>query len=292
MPHVSVVIPTYNRRTFLIEALQSVFAQTFRDFEAIVIDDGSSDGTEQALRSFEARVRYFYKPNGGVSSARNEGIRQATGSLIAFLDSDDLWEANFLEVTVGYLENNPDAAMVSTGWRTLPSGHRWPPIKEPLLQGRLLPRLLQTRMVRTSAVVVRKTALLGAGLFDERLDVAEDLDMWLKLAARYPTAFLNVHLSWGRRHDDRLSKNRRLHLERQLQVLEARDDPALAAKTIFNRRRAQLYVELGQSHFKVNDFSAARACYKQALALNPYSVRARRHLVKTLFARRKRSEQV
>lgn len=99
----------------------------------IVIDDGSSDGTEQAMHPFDERVRYFYKPNGGVSSARNEGIRRVTANLMAFLDSDDLWERNFLEVTVGYLEKHPDVAMVCTGWRTLPSGHRWPPIKRNFL---------------------------------------------------------------------------------------------------------------------------------------------------------------
>jgi tetratricopeptide (TPR) repeat protein len=210
----------------------------------------------------------------------------ATKDLIAFLDSDDLWERNFLEVTVGYLGNNPDVALVSTGWRTLPSGRRWPPIKEPLLEGNLLPRLLKTRIVRTSAAVARKTALLEAGLFDETLEVAEDLDMWLRLAGGYPTAFLNTHLSWGRRHDDRLSKNRRLHIERQLQVLAAHYDPAFVAKSAFDRRCAALYVDLGQSYFKAHDLLGAKACYKHALALNPFSLRARRYLVKILFARR------
>ena len=291
MPRVSVVIPTYNRRALVIEALQSVFSQTVHDIETIVIDDGSCDGTEQALRAFADRVRYFYKPNGGVSSARNEGIRRATGSLIAFLDSDDLWETNFLEVTVGYLEKNPDAAMVCTGWRTLPSGHRWPALKAPLLHGHLLPRLLQTRIVRTSAVVARKTALLNAGLFDEKLEVAEDLDMWLKLAELYPIAFLNIHLSWGRRHDNRLSKNRRRHLERQLQVLEAHYRSSVTAKTAFDRRRAELYVELGQTYSKTGDYSMAKTCYKQALTFTPFSLRARRHLVRTLFARHSQSRR-
>jgi glycosyltransferase involved in cell wall biosynthesis len=286
VPTVTVVIPTYNRKALLIEALESVWAQTFRDHEVLVVDDGSTDETERALARFKDRVRYLYKANGGVSSARNLAIREAHGSLIAFLDSDDLWESNFLQVTTAYLAQHADIAMVSTGWRTHPGGHRWPPIKAPLLHGRLLSHLMQTRMVRTSAVVARRQALLDVGLFDENLEVAEDLDMWLKIAARYPTAFLNVHLSWGRRHDERLSKNRLVHLQRQLQVLTAHYNPAVGAKKGFDRRRAELHIEMGESHLKSKNFAAAKACFKTAVNLNPFSFRARRYLLKTRLAGR------
>lgn len=289
MPTVSVVIPSYNRKELVVEALESVFSQTFRDYEIVLVDDGSTDGTEQAIRPFRDRLRYLYKPNGGVSSARNHGIRLAEGNLIAFLDSDDIWEANFLEITTGYLMQNPDVAMVSTGWRTLPGGHRWPPIRKPLLHGCLFSLLIQERLVRTSAVVARKNILLDAGLFDESLEVAEDLDMWLKIASRHRTAILNIPLSWGRRHNGSLSKNRLLHLQRLLQVLEARYDPGLVAKKLFDHRRCKLYLALGQRHLKAKNFAAANACFKEAVALSPYSLRALRYLFKVFFARRKRS---
>ena len=288
MPAVSVVIPTYERRELVLEAVASVFAQTFRDYEILVIDDGSTDGTEEALQPMAQRVRYFRKANGGVASARNFGIREAQGSLIAFLDSDDLWEPPFLEVTTRYLEENTEIALVSTGWRTLPSGHRWPPVRAPLLCGDLFPELFRNRLVRTSTVVARTPALLETGLFNGEHEPAEDLDMWLKIAARYPTAFLNRHLSWGRRHDTRLSKDRRLHLERQLQVLAAHYDPRRISRQSFTRRRARLYTELGETHVKLGDFAAAQTCFRRALALAPFSLRARRYLLTTSIATRRR----
>jgi hypothetical protein len=290
VPTVTVIIPTYNRKLLLLEALQSVLAQTYRDYEVVVVDDGSTDDTEGALAHFRQHVRYLYKANGGVSSARNAGIREARGSLIAFLDSDDFWEKNFLEVTASYLAQHSDAAMVSTAWRTQPSGHRWPPIKAPLLHGRMLPRLIQTRLVRTSAVVARRQALFEAGLFDETLEVAEDLDMWLKLARRHPTAFINVPLSWGRRHDERLSKNRLLHLQRQIQVITAHYDPGLCAAGVFDRRRAELHIEMGETHMKSKNFAAAKACFKTAVSLNPFSFRARQYLMRATLAGGKSAE--
>jgi glycosyltransferase involved in cell wall biosynthesis len=290
-PTVSVIIPTYNRKDLVIEAIESVFAQTYRDYEIVLVDDGSTDGTEHAVHSLKDRVRYLSKPNGGVSSARNLGIQRAQGSLIAFLDSDDVWEPSFLEVTAGYMAHHADVAMVSTGWRTLPSGHRWPPMRQRVLHGCLLPFLMGEDLVRTSAVVARRSALLDAGLFDEQLEVAEDTDMWLKIAARHPTAILNVHLSWGRRHDLRLSKNRILHLQQLLQVFEAHYDPRLVKRRIFDHRRSRLYLGLGERHLRAHNLSEAKACLADAVALNPFSFRARRYLLKALIAHLKCAAQ-
>jgi glycosyltransferase involved in cell wall biosynthesis len=292
MPTVSVIIPTYNRKDLVIEAIESVFAQTYRDYEIVLVDDGSTDDTEQAVRSsFKDRVRYLSKANGGVSSARNLGIQRAQGSLIAFLDSDDVWEPSFLEITAGYLAHHEDVGMVSTGWRTLPSGHRWPPMRKRVLHGCLLPFLMQEDLVRTSAVLARRNALLEAGLFNERLEVAEDTDMWLKIAARHPTAILNIHLSWGRRHDLRLSKNRILHLQQLLQVFEAHYDPRLVKKKIFDHRRSRLYLGLGERHLRAHNLIEAKACLTKAVALKPFSFRARRYLLKALIAQRQYSPQ-
>src|SRR6185503_16357321 len=96
-------IPTYNRQQFLLEALRSVFAQTFQDYEVFVVDDGSTDQTAGAVQSFGDRVVYLYKTHGGAASARNRGIAAARGKYLAFLDSDDFWEPTFLEVTTRYL---------------------------------------------------------------------------------------------------------------------------------------------------------------------------------------------
>ncbi|HMX29971.1 MAG TPA: glycosyltransferase family 2 protein, partial [Blastocatellia bacterium] len=103
-PAVSIIIPAYNVAPFIAETLDSVFAQTYRDFEVILINDGSTDGTAEQIKPFLNRIVYLEQPNSGVMAARNAGLRAARGRYIALLDSDDLWQPRFLEVLVGMLE--------------------------------------------------------------------------------------------------------------------------------------------------------------------------------------------
>jgi len=110
MPSVSVIIPAFNRSRKLIRAVRSVLKQTFRDFEVIVVDDGSSDNTYQAITSYLPMIQYVRKEvNQGVSAARNSGIRRASGPWIAFLDSDDYWLEDKLSIQMNYIEGNPGA---------------------------------------------------------------------------------------------------------------------------------------------------------------------------------------
>ena len=111
-PRVSVVIPTYNYGHLLEQSLESVFAQTYKDYEVILVDDGSTDDTPGIAARYEGRIRYFRKENGGPSSARNEGIRQARGPLIAFLDSDDLWLPHKLAVQTAFADAHPEYGLV------------------------------------------------------------------------------------------------------------------------------------------------------------------------------------
>src|SRR5690349_3602213 len=107
MPKVSVIIPTYNRAQFIARAVDSVLEQTYKDFEIIVIDDGSSDNTQEILKAYEGKIRYVYQQNKGISAARNRGIQEAKGEYIAFLDSDDVWKPEKLSVQVAILDVNP-----------------------------------------------------------------------------------------------------------------------------------------------------------------------------------------
>src|SRR5438128_5360345 len=117
-PRVSVVIPTYRRQDMIINTLESVFLQTFQDFEVIVVNDGSPDETAQLLAPLAAsgRIRYLEKCNQGQAAARNRGLAEATGEFISFLDDDDLWPADKLEWQVSYLERNPSIAAVGGGF--------------------------------------------------------------------------------------------------------------------------------------------------------------------------------
>src|SRR3989344_2440298 len=113
-PVISVIIPSYNRKSIVVEAIRSVFKQEPRNYEVIVVDDGSSDGTEDYLKSLDLPIKIIRKENGGVSSARNAGIKVAQGKYVAFLDSDDLWLPGILENQLAYLQSHPEIPLVYT----------------------------------------------------------------------------------------------------------------------------------------------------------------------------------
>jgi hypothetical protein len=188
VPSVSVVIPTYQRQGFVTRAIASVRAQTQSDFELIVIDDGSTDGTGAALAPMGDAIRYRWQPNRGVAAARNAGIRLARAPLVAFLDSDDWWLPDHLAVVTEMLRLHPEAVVASTSRGHLAVGRQEPEEAE-LVDA--LPEVLVTNDVGfVSGMAARRDALLAAGGFDERLSVAEDSQLWVRLAIRGPFAFL------------------------------------------------------------------------------------------------------
>jgi hypothetical protein len=181
-PTVSVVIPTYQRRELVKRAVASVFAQTYRDFEVIVVDDGSTDGTGEALAPLGERIHYRWQPNRGVAAARNAAIALARGSIVAFLDSDDRWLPDHLAVVTGALARHPAAVLASTCPERRIGGRQGPErarLVEPL------PRMFVAVVPGyPSCIAVARGALDAAGGFDERFSVAEDVDLWLRLAIR------------------------------------------------------------------------------------------------------------
>ncbi len=286
MPTVSVVIPTYNRKALLLEALQSVLAQTYRDYEVIVVDDGSTDHTREALEPLLPRIRYIAKPNGGEASARNRGIQEAQGDYVAFLDSDDLWEPAFLEVTTDYLSRHLDLGLVSTAWWTIPRGRREPRVRKPVLHGDLFPLLMRQSFISTSAVVARRECFHRVGFFHEGLEQAADYDMWLRIAHAYPIAFLNTPLGKRRKHPGNISRNRLLLRQRALQIVEAHYDPARVPKAVYQRLRSELYISMGRAHLTLGEVEEAKTCFRQAAALTPYRLRPRRYLWMTVLVGR------
>src|SRR4030042_587586 len=114
MPKVSVIITTYNRVHFVCEAIDSVLNQTFKDFEIIVVDDGSTDNTKEALKRYSKNIFYIYQSNKGRSQARNTGLKVAKGDYIAFLDDDDIWVPHKLEKQVAFMDSNPNIGLVHT----------------------------------------------------------------------------------------------------------------------------------------------------------------------------------
>jgi glycosyltransferase involved in cell wall biosynthesis len=207
-PLVSVILPTYNRGWILTEAIDSVLAQDYKDYELIVVDDGSTDNTRKILDTYGQNIIVLRQTNKGVSAARNRGIVQAAGQLVAFLDSDDLWLPLKLSKQVDFFNLNPDAVINQTeeiwmrnGVRVNPKDrHRKP-------SGMIFERSLELCLVSPSAVMIKKTLFDAVGVFDENMPACEDYDLWLRISCRYPVHLIDTPLIIKRGgHEDQLSK--------------------------------------------------------------------------------------
>ena len=186
--NISVIIPVFNGEATIKETINSILNQTFQDIEIIIINDGSTDATLETIKEISnSRIKIFSYPNAGLSASRNRGISQAKGEYISFIDADDLWTPDKLELQWQALQDNPQAA-VAYSWtdyidessKFLKSGRR---IK---VNGDAFSKLLVTNFLENgSNPLISKKALEKVGGFDELLPVAEDKDMWLRLAANY-----------------------------------------------------------------------------------------------------------
>lgn len=207
-PYISVVIPTHNRASMVFEAVESVFTQTFKDFELIVVDDGSTDDTASTLAKFGSSLRFFRQEHRGVSAARNRGIVEARGELIAFLDSDDLWLPEKLSVQASYLRTFLQAALCHTEEIWLRRGRRVNPRRRHAkASGKAFTRLLRESLISPSAVVIRRSILEEAGGFDESLPACEDYALWLKISRTHEIHLIDRPLVVKRGgHHDQLSR--------------------------------------------------------------------------------------
>lgn len=289
-PLVSVIIPAYNAGRTIDSALRSLFAQTFRDFEAIVIDDGSSDDTVERAAAWGEAVRVYSQPNGGPARARNTGIRLARGRLLAFLDADDLWLPTKLERQVRYFERYPETGLLHTGAHVCsrPATLLFE-IPEPA-EAEMPPPTAAfcsifhcDRTVMTLTAMAPRRVVVEAGWFDERREVhVEDWDLWLRIAARHPVGYLPAPLAIHRPGGG-MSVNVEKTFGGQMLVIDKirplcaeacaqhRADP----DRCLTRRRHLLYSELGYERFWRGRTAEARAAFAEAAALCPSDWRAR-----------------
>lgn len=276
-PAVSVIIPAYKIAEYISETLESVFSQTFTDFEVIIINDGSPDTEdfERILKPYLERIIYIKQDNRGAASARNQGLLKANGKFVAFLDGDDLWAPTYLDEQIRFINSGDydlvytDALIVGdsplagrTFMETAPS------------EGEVTTRslLLAKCNVITSGVVARKAQILRVGLFDESLRNSQDFDLWIRLAKG------GAHLAYQRRvlvkyrcHKGSLSGDGVNNVLRQLRVYEkvqssnglTLDETADVAFMVENLQ-AELQLETGKLHLLNREYSAARAKFIKA----------------------------
>lgn len=269
LPLVSVIIPTYNRKEYVQKAIDSVLIQTYVNYEIIVVDDGSRDGTSIALQKrYKDKIVYLWQENQGESVARNKGISLAKGSMIAFLDSDDVWIQDKLEKQVAALLNNPNAVLCcGQSWAIDSSGNVVDPI--PLGYGLReidfeLGKLCLRNHVFNSTVTVKRSCLAQTGNFDSQITFGEDWDLWLRLRILGDFVFLGEPLAYIRRHSSSQSQSgaitrNDLILQDHLKILEKlfstwqESSPKLREKAL-----SQRFFELSMM-----DYISGRAEYGQ-----------------------------
>lgn len=313
MPIVSIIIPAYNVAPYIGETLDSVFAQTFTDYEVIVINDGSPDTEEleRELARFTDLVNYVKQKNRGASAARNAGLRRARGEFVAFLDADDLWLPSYLDEQIKFIrERNCDLVCADAEVFSDSSNDEktymeslmadTPPMGEVTFLG----LLSAEQSLITSGVVVCRERVFEVGLFDEALRNSQDFDLWLRLARNGTRmAYQRRVLLRYRSRDNSLSGDEVNVHGRELRVLEKVEreydlSPAERAEvvSVIERRRAVLEFELGKLYLARGEFTRARESFGKANQLRRdlrtwaavWSSRIAPRLMQTLYVRRLR----
>ena len=207
MPRVSVIIPSYNTRPqWLQESIQSVLAQTYTDFEVILVDDGSTESLSSLVSVSDERVRYVRQENKGPAAARNRGIGLAVGRYVAFLDSDDLFLPNKLEKQVDMMESRPDVVLSHTSYQRMTGdGRPVRLVRSATLTGRVYPRIIRRCTIATPTVMVRRGVLGEKLMFDESLRVGEDVMLWIRLARESAIIGIDEPLTKVRIHGNNAS---------------------------------------------------------------------------------------
>jgi len=296
MPRVSVVIPVFNAAPLVASALRSVFAQTFTDFEVIVVDDGSEDheALTAAIAEFSGRVRCIRQANGGPAMARNTGIAASTGELVAFLDADDEWLPEKLARQVAYFDRYPETGLLHTA---VVHGTRHGGASEGPPRSAFCPLYHTDFFINTLTVMMPRRVLEQVGGFDERREIhVEDWDLWLRTAARHPIGYISTPLAHHRR-GGLMSRQIDRTYEAQMLVMaksqtlchEAcarhRSDPMRCERM----RRHVLHRDWGHNRLEVGDGRGARAQFRLALAQAPFDSATLRMYLSTLANERWRS---
>lgn len=290
---VSVIIPTYNRRVLVQRALHSVMAQSRRPEDVIVVDDGSTDGTGEALRAaFGDSIRYVWQPNAGVSSARNHGLRLARGDFIALLDSDDEWLPEKTALQRQWLEERPDFGMVLCDVARVDARgqefeifHRRELLPE---DGNILKWVLLEPALVPASAMLRRTVIESIGGFSEALPTAEDLDFHLRIAARFKIGVLERKLVRAMRGHAGLSALDRTYddyarvIECAVAASAGQIEPEDAARAL-----ARAYARSARGMLLLRRWSAAWAFARKAWRLEPDAAARARLLQLAPFALRR-----
>jgi glycosyltransferase involved in cell wall biosynthesis len=288
-PLVSVIVPAYNCAGYIVQTLNSLFAQTYSSLEIVVINDGSTDNTLQILKPFSdaQRIKLLDQRNQGVAAARNAGLQIAQGELIAFIDSDDFWFPQKIAMQVAYLQAHAEVGAVYSAWKEWHADAEGV-FPEPLslapssvdmsldtaYSGWVYNQLLLDCIIHTSSILVRHRVLDTVGGFNAALKIGEDYDLWLRLSRVTKIDKLATPLSLYKIHPQSLTKKKPLTVCAQAVVIESAiakwgyvgPDGTQSSKIVLDEMLANIYFGFAYQHFKYgNRLFAVRYVLQQML---------------------------
>lgn len=273
--NISVIIPTFNRKNLIKKSIISVLNQTYCPTETMVIDDGSVDGTDKFITNEFPQVKYTWQENSGISSARNLGIQKSKGNWVAFLDSDDEWLPNKLEMQINAIQNKPNFKICHTNEIWIRNGKRVNPMnKHQKFGGHIFEKCLPLCVISPSSVLIKKDVFGEYGLFDTSLPACEDYDLWLRICAFLPVLYLEEHLlkKYGG-HKDQLSQKywgmdrfRIIALEKVLVNESISKDKKIATLNMLNQK-LDIFIngakKRGKKESEIKDYVEKLKYYKQ-----------------------------
>ena len=261
---VSVIVPVYNREKFVSETIESILSQSYEPIEIILINDGSTDRSSTIINYYKNRhpnkIRVINQENQGQINARNNGIKEATGDYIAFLDSDDLWLPEKLEKQIPLFEK--DIGLVYSGVEII--DHEGTPMRqenpETAFAQDIFPDLIVKNRMTGGTVVVTKEALDKVGIFSTDLQAGESWELWLRISKVYRASRIGISLTRYRIHESNMSKDQDLMLQAKLKIMRKFCDLKSKDKAIFRASKmayADYYYRTGLKHFAIADYKNA-----------------------------------
>lgn len=276
MPKVSVIIPTYNYAKYLPETIDSVLRQTYQDLEIIVIDDGSTDNTKEIIQRYirsSDKIKYILQENKGPAAARNRGIKEAKGEYIAFLDSDDIWVTEKLDIQASYLEQNKDIFFLYAKADVLNEHGKKIGIKPESNQHHEFKKLIfEWGYFPTATVMIRKECFDKVGFFSEDLRIMEDIHLWIRISRHYKMHGMDQILGIYHRHSNNVTLNKELVYKSTAMVYEKilAEFPNDVPRKKLRQRIAQYYYQLGKYYFDLQRYPDATRHVWHAIKTYPF----------------------
>lgn len=272
MVEISVVIPTYNYGKYIKCAIESVLKQTYKDFEIVVVDDGSTDNTKEILYQYFSQIQYYHIQNSGPAHARNFGIENSKGKYIAFLDADDIWVNTKLEKQIEVFRKNKEVGMVFTECEVFKGNKvlKKKMGKKKLMKGDLASNIFIFSGVATPTVMVKKKVFENLGKFEESLTCAEDDNMWIRIASNYEVVLIDESLVMVRKHNENITIDINLILDdvkKNIEYLCSKYGDRVKNKILpkIRKKKSKIFLARGYYHFSVNNYSVAKNEFSRSL---------------------------